>query len=431
MRPGQVTLALARLAGTREGLLARSSSEIAEQLGRVGERFEDLDDPLVRDALEAVGEESGFSAAMVRRIVRGMARDWSRTRLADLLAREFDDPAVLDRFVPDPRGGRLLRAVGDRVAVHIGSGSVPGVSTTSMIRSLLVKTPVLVKPGRGDRALTKAFWLGLEEEAPVLAGAADLVYWSGDEAAALDAAVRGASRVVAYGSDAATREVRAKTPVTTPIQIYHHRFSVAVLGPEAARSSEREAVSGLLARAASTFDQRGCVSPHRVYLLGVEPAAARELGEALALAMAVEARDAPPGPLDPAEAARLQQLRAESRMRSALGPDVAVWSSPDASWTVVLEPEPPESVTGHPRTLVLVPVADQAALVDRLRPLGPHLQSVGLAGLPDPSRLVDELAELGVTRVTSLRELPFPPAWWIHDGTGPLRALVRWVEWEP
>jgi len=63
--------------------------------------------------------------------------------------------------------------------------------------------------------------------------------------------------------------------------------------------------------------------------------------------------------------------------------------------------------------------------------LSQHLQSAGVAGLSDRSEEVTErLVRLGITRVVSLAEMPFPPAWWNHDGTGPLEALVRWAEWE-
>lgn len=426
----RVTGAVTRLADTRIALLGWPVAEIADKLGRVGERFSDPADPLTRKTIEAVEAEAGLSIPMVRRIVSGMARDWTRARLRELLAREFLDPTVLDGFVPDPRGRRRLRALGDPVALHIGSGSVPGVSTTSMIRSLLVKTPVLIKPGGGDRALIEAFRHGLEEEAPELAASTAVLYWRSAEQAVLDAALLGVSRVVVYGSDAAAAKIRGKVPITTPITVYHHRFSIAVLGPDAMEGKEGEAAAAQLAWAVSTFDQRGCVSPHRVYVLGAEREKLHAFGEGLARAMAAEAAKAAPGPIAPGGAARLQQYRAELRMRAAVDPAVAIWSSPEASWTVVVDPDPSSSSLGHTRGVVLVPVADRSEMASRLRTLGPHLQSAGIAGVGGASSLADELSELGVTRIVPLEELPFPPAWWAHDGSGPLRALIRWVEFE-
>ncbi len=52
---------------------------------------------------------------------------------------------------------------------HLGAGSVPGVATTSLIRGLLVRSAVLLKPGLGDIPLPLFFARGLEEEDPELA----------------------------------------------------------------------------------------------------------------------------------------------------------------------------------------------------------------------------------------------------------------------
>ena len=63
-----------------------------------------------------------------------MALHWTRPFLETLLHTEFPDPQVLDRFRPSPNG-REVRAVGYPLAFHLGSGTVPGVGTTSLIRS--------------------------------------------------------------------------------------------------------------------------------------------------------------------------------------------------------------------------------------------------------------------------------------------------------
>ncbi|HSM03790.1 MAG TPA: acyl-CoA reductase [Longimicrobiales bacterium] len=423
-----VAAEMERLSATREALLDRPVREIARLLGRAGARLADPEDPLTREARDAVAVEAGYSGQMAGRVVAGMARDWSPDRLRELLLREFDDPAVLDGWVPDGRGGRRLRAVGDPVAVHLCSGSVPGVSTTSLVRSLLVKTPVLVKPGAGDRALTTAFHTALAEEDGELAASATVLYWPGDDEACLAAALERTRRVVVYGGDATASAVRRATPVTTPVVAYHHRLSVAIVGTAAIDSPLLEDTADALSLAVATFDQRGCVSPHRVFVLGSRETTER-LGEALAAAMAREAGSAPPGTVDPEEAARVQQLRSEIELRAAAGEGVALWRGEGTSWTVVLDPEGGR-IRGLPRTLVLVPV-DSAGLAEGLGPLSAHLQSAGVAGLGEQAEEVAErLTRLGVTRVVPLADMPFPPAWWHHDGAGPLRALVRWAEWE-
>ena len=44
--------------------------------------------------------------------------------------------------------------------------------------------------------------------------------------------------------------------------------------------------------------------------------------------------------------------------------------------------------------------------------------------------LAEALAREGAVRVVPLEKMPWPPAWWHHDGEGPLRALVRWTDLE-
>jgi hypothetical protein len=169
---------LDRLEGSAAGLEARSATSIAGTLGRVGQRFLDSGDRLRKEAEERVPMEARLSAPMAREVISGMASDWRPDRLEELLRFEFEDPAVLDRFTPF-RDGTLRRAIGGRLAFHVGAGNVPGTGTTSLIRSLLVKCPVLLKPGSGDRALAELFATGVAEEDPELAASLEVRYWAG------------------------------------------------------------------------------------------------------------------------------------------------------------------------------------------------------------------------------------------------------------
>lgn len=427
-----------RLRAARAALLARPALELAAVAGAVGERFLRDGDALREEALGRVPDEAGLSPGMARRVLDGMATDWTRPRLERLLMTEFGDPDVLDGFVaapptPEDAGSpghfRTVRAMGDGLALHVGAGSVPGVCATSLVRSLLVKTPVLVKPGAGDRALTELFLRGLREKDPEVAEAVAVVYWPGGDRDSEDRALALAERVVVYGSDHACRSIRDRVPVHVPVVLYHHRESVAVVGSDATREPYLPETAAALAFAASTFDQRGCVSPHRVWVLGSRDDAER-LAAATAGAMAREAEEAAPGPRSEAEAARVQQLRGSAEFRHAAGQDVRFWSDPGTGWTVMLEEASVTEPSGAPRTLVFAWVPEVGALASALEGEGPHLQSVGLAGLGRAEgAVVDVLARMGATRLAPLRDIPFPPAWWLHDGKGPLRALVRWAEW--
>jgi hypothetical protein len=63
---------------------------------------------------------------------------------------------------------------------------------------------------------------------------------------------------------------------------------------------------------------------------------------------------------------------------------------------------------------------------------GAPFQTIALeGGEPRRTFLALEMARVGVTRITTFRDQPWPPAWWRHDGEGPLRALVHWVTLDP
>lgn len=434
-------VALDWLERARGELARRPVEEIARVVGLVGTRFLVKDDPLRQEALARLPDESGLSSQMARVVLDGMARDWTPDRLAVLLRSEFSDPRVLDGFVSAPLDtadlgrpvsgeGRRLRAVGDRVALHIGSGSVPGVCATSALRSLLVKTPVLVKPGRGDQVLTELYARGLQEADARLGNAVRVAYWEGGDRDVEDRLLARVGRVVVYGSDAAARSIRDRVPVHTPVVVYHHRSSVAVIGPEALAGNSLEEVAEDLARAASIFDQRGCVSPHRVWVMG-SAQQAMELGQATAAAMERVAGEMPPGARSDAERSRIHQFRDRLELRAAAGQAVRVWRSPGTEWTVAVESRLNVDPAGAPRVLVLSACADSGVLVQALEQDRAHLQTVGMAGLGQwAGRVADALSAAGASRLVPLDRVSFPPAWWHHDGQGPLRALVRWVEWE-
>ena len=145
------------------------------------------------------------------------------------------------------------------------------------------------------------------------------------------------------------------------------------------------------------------------------------------------ARAFPPGPLDADEAASLQQLKGISEIRQAAGGDERLWTLQGGGGLVLFDPETSgvQSFSGVGRSVAVKPIRDLADLAATLRPVSPVLQTLGIAARQERRRaLADSLATCGVTRVTTLARQPWPPAWWRHDGNGPLLALVRWITLE-
>jgi hypothetical protein len=416
---------LDHLRRARTGLLARPVREVARALGRAASRFLDDGDELRREALERIPGTAGFSAAMARVVLDGMAADWTSERLEGLLDRELGGGAALDGFV-SVGNRRSSRALGLPLTVHLCAGSVPGVSVTSMVRALLVKSAVLLKPGRGDEVLPVLFRRALMDEARWLSEAVAVVYWPGGCADPLEAAALAeADLLVVYGGDAAVQNARAAARATTPVVAYPHRVSFAVVGGEA-----RQGAAPSTARAVSLFDQRGCVSPQLIYVLGSEESACR-FAESLAGELRQLEEDLPAGPLEERAAAALHQIRGTAELLSAAGRGRA-WSGGERSWTVVLDPDPAFEPSCLGRVVRVKPIAGVDALLEVVRPFRRHLQTVGTGGLSAGTRmeLAEGLARLGPVRVATLESAPWPPPWWNHDGMGPLTSLVRWSDLE-
>ena len=418
------------LRASRSDVVADHPSRVrAALLGRAGERFLDREDPLRRTADEFVSEGAGLTPEMARAVIEGMARDWTEQRLLALLAAELPDPEVLDGFVTMPHG-TSVHAVPPALSLHVGAGTVPGVSANSLVRALLIGSAALVKPGRSDIALTVLFARALAEEAPALARMAAVVYWEGGSGPAESAALSEADLVVIYGGDATVRALRERLPASTPLVAYHHRASVAVIGREALSRSDVSDTAESAARAIAMFDQRGCVSPRAVLVEEGASATPRDFASALMVALAEVGRALPAAALSPAEGSAIHQLRGATELRAAAGEPVELFVGEDVGWTVVLEGEATLDLYCPHRVVCIHQIRDVRDVPAVLAPFASHLQTVGVAGLRGDrlTALADALGDVGVSRICGLGEVPFPPAWWHHDGQGPLRALLRWVD---
>lgn len=408
----------------------RRTDSLVASLGRAGSRFLDPADPIRKEALDLLPAAAGLSTAMAREVLDGMARDWTADRLARLVRAQFPDPAVLDGFRPGP-GGSRVRAFGHRLIVQLGAGNVAGVSVGGVVRALLARSPVLLKPGLHDAVLPVLYARALADCDPELAAALGVLYWPGGADTVEAEVLPRAGLVVVYGGTDTVAAVRARLPIATPLVAHSHRVGVALVGREALATGRADRTALDAARAVAAFDQRGCVSPHLFWVEEGGALTPAEWAARLAAAMAALEQDLPAGPAAPEVASRVQQLRGTWELKQAAGDGARVFRPPGAEWTVAYDPDPAFSPSCLGRFAWVKPVPDLERVAGLLAGLRPFLQTAGLCGAgARAASLVEQLGVAGVTRVASLRRMAWPPAWWHHDGGDPLRALVRWVDWE-
>jgi hypothetical protein len=404
--------------------------DIVASIDAAARRLLDPADSLRIMAEEALPAITGYSAAMVRLVLDRAARDWTAPALEALLRSEFPG-GELERFVPEIGTATRTMAVPPRLALHIGSGNVPGVAVTSIVRALLVRAPSIVKTAAGEPLLTVLFARALTEAEPRLADALAVLHWPGGRSSVEDEAIAAADTIVVYGGAETVRSIRKRAPARVRIIEHGPRASVGLIGRDAlADDTAARAAAARAAWAVALFDQQGCVSPHVLWLeSGAVDAKtfASFLGEAFD---AVE-RELPRGTLAPGEAAAVHQVRTRAEFRVMAGEDVSLFEGRSAGWTVIRDADPAFEPSCLNRTIRVKPVERLEDAAELIAPLRGFVQSVAIEGVGDRLEpLARALVAAGATRITDFRRMPWPPPAWHHDGAGPLRELVTWTDLE-
>jgi hypothetical protein len=405
-------------------------SEIIQAIGKVAKRFMDKDDPLRHEALEIMVPTAGVSSEMAETILAGMSADWTGEKLTELLEREFASPAILDCFQRID-SGRSQMAYGFTFNLTVGSGTVPGVGVTALIRALLLKSSILLKPGLGDVALPVLFARALREESEVFRKCLAVAYWDGDKERIGDKILDKAGVVVVYGSQETIRSIRNQIPKTTDLVAYGQRLGVGLVGREALSEMEALQTAQKVAMSISTFDQKGCVSPQVLYVEQGGEVAPVDWVKVLASAMDELEKQLPSGALSQQEVIGVQQLRAAIELKQLAGTGVLLYKGTHKSWTVIFDPELSLKWSDCKRAVYVKPIADLMIAKTLLVDSENCLQTVAIVGaVSRKENIAASLTQVGVTRVTSFRQAPWPKPWWHHDGRSVFQGLFKLIDVE-
>lgn len=307
------------------------------------------------------------------------------------------------------RAAGLATASPERLAGVVLAGNLPALVVQSLLPAILLGRPLLIKSASSEPWFAAAFVAALVAREPTLGEAFAAVTFGGDDTAALAAAFGDADPLLAYGGSEAVASLAA----TFGARLVAHgpKASVALIGADV----DPVGTARGLARDIALFDQRGCLSVQAVYTDG-DP---EELAAALAWALQLESARLPHGPIDPATAAAVQQLRAEADLRQggrpALQLDLQVG-------TVLVENELFFRPVPGLRTVRVHGVSDLRDALRALEPWKGRLQGAALAG-PSAVALSDTLPFLGFSRLAPPGELQSADASWANGGIDPLEVL--------
>jgi hypothetical protein len=310
------------------------------------------------------------------------------------------------------------------------AGSIPMPSLLAVLAPLVLRSPVLAKTASRDPVTAPLVARAIAEVDAELGRCIAVTSFAGDDEAC-SAAFLSADCIVAAGSDATVDAVAARIAAPRRLVAYGHRLSVAALGREALSGESLTSAAESLALDVALWDQLGCLSPVSVYAVGGEDDATARVVEALGAALERAEKRWPRGPISPRTAAIIAHERADAELRAAAGGEVSIRTSHDTAWTVIGEADTALREMPLHRFLRVQPLADEAALLEALRPFAPHLAAVAVEGFagrtPDLARA---LARLGASRICRAGSLQTPPLSWHHDGSGVLIPLARFADRE-
>lgn len=312
-----------------------------------------------------------------------------------------------------------VRAADRRPGLAILPSNLPGLAVQTLLPALAVRRPLLLKSSRGEAVFAPAFVGTLARREPVLGRALAALTWRGGDREIEDAVLPRMGRVVAYGDDGtmASLDERLDGDGSQKLVPRGARISLAVMDHDAI---DADLLRGL-AEDVALFDQRGCLSPHALLVLGADGTRAREIADRLAGELAELANRWPPGRAgDEGALAAVRSLRDEAVMRGLhLGRPLGGLRDGTVRVEAPGNGRPIEPSPGL-RTLTVHPLPDAGAVRRVLRPWRDRVQGAAVAGDAAGS-VAAFLRRLGVTHIAPPGELQRPDlGTWANGGVEPL-----------
>ncbi|MBK1829663.1 hypothetical protein JIN77_02915 [Verrucomicrobiaceae bacterium R5-34] len=324
--------------------------------------------------------------------------------LSDWVAAELGRADALDRF--RPHGPLRSRAIAPAHILHIVSGNTPHAAFQSLLRGLLLGSHNTIKlPSSGLPELTR--WVGSLPDAlhALVVSTTELT----------DSHWQRANVVVAIGSDATMQQVQEQIRPDQTFIPHGHKLSIGVV------TADFEQAATLAAKDSSLFNQRGCLSPHAIYVQGD----ARKFATLMAQKMARFNQHTPAESLSLSEAGAVANLRETTRFLAANGDTTELWHSGDLAWTVIWENDSTLKLSCLNRCVYIKPLPEPCT-AETLGAEAHYLSTIALHPF-DPD-LAERLAELPAHRICPLGKSQEPSLFWHHDGFAPLASLVKWKD---
>lgn len=320
---------------------------------------------------------------------------------------ELGHAEILDGF--RPYGAHFSKAIPPEKILHVISGNTAHAGLQSLVRGLLL----------GSQNLVKLPSLGLPEVEhfltllPVALQSLVTV-----ETSLPDEWLRATQAWIVFGSDETIAHFRKLAGSHIRFEAHPHRISLGLVFDDPTFQSAK-----LAARDVSLFNQKGCLSPHDIYVAGDARLYAMRLAEEMARHETLDPRL----PISTAETAEIADTRANYRFRSASDIRVQIWESQGSTaWTVIYEEDSWFAASCLNRVVYVKPLPENPS-----EAIGPALGWLAAVGIwPATPENAEKAALLRPSRICSLGQMQLPPVTWHQEGRQILAPLVRWVDFD-
>lgn len=397
-------------------------------LERVGRRWADPHDPLVRQILEEAPAQVGFSRPMIVKELEGVVSALNRSSLEAKITREIGSLEALDGWTGGHRTP-YTRAIPQGVVLHVSSGNVLSAGALSMVEGMLTKNVNLLKAASRATLFPLAFARSIREvdDSGLVAESLAVLSWPGSGSQVHRVFQEGCDAIVVWGGEDVVKTYREGLGLKCKLIEYGPKVSFGAIASEAL---DDPSVARDTAMALALWDQSACSSPQVLYVEDATPDHAPTTAFLARLASELDAvrSELPLGPLGLQERAEITKERLVAEVTEALGRGALVTPGTDPDWTLVAEWDPVFKLSPLFRTLYVKPVPDLLEIPTLVAPYADYLQTAGLAGAPARVHaLAEALFDVGLLRVTTLAGMTDGEPGEPHDGGFALHALVKWV----
>ncbi|MEC7522348.1 MAG: acyl-CoA reductase [Myxococcota bacterium] len=386
-------------------LRARPREEVASLVAAAWGLIADPERAPGRAARERLPETTGLSLPMIAWALRATFE-------------QADEAAHLEaaRRMTPAEGAALSPA---RLSALILAGNVFTACVQPCSMALLAGSPLIVKASSKDDVLPQLFVAALAEIDLELAEACEVVTFPGGTPSLESALMSRADVVSVYGSDATLTAVRQRLSPTATLVPHGHGLGVGLV-PRGALGDEAEAAAAATAFAldVAAYDQRGCMSPHVIWVERGGAIDARRWASMLATQLGRLAEDLPRGAL-PADVGAAQiQWRGVAAARGEL--------HEGDGWAVSYEGRAALRISPGWRNVMVLDLEDARQVGAALGSLGVHLKTLGVAGDAALRRSVAASLPPGVApRVAPAGRMQRPSLLSLADGRPPWEGLFR------